>query len=65
MVNAIEAQTPCVNCGGTAFIREEDLLALVHYTGTRLGRPVVPLVVLACSQCGVLRLFDAGIVGAT
>ena len=62
---AIEAQTPCVNCGGSAFIREEELVALVHYTGTRLGRPVFPLVVLACSQCEVLRLFDAGIVGAT
>ena len=65
MVNAIEPQTPCVNCGGTAFTREEELMALVHFSGVRLGRPVVPLVVAACGQCGVLRLFHAGIAGAT
>lgn len=63
---AIESRTPCINCGGTAFTRNEKLMALVEIDqqgNVQLGASVLPIIALACNSCGAPRLFHPGIAG--
>ena len=64
---AIEAQSPCVNCDGTNFTRNEKLMALVEIDrqgNVQLGASVLPVIALACNSCGVFRFFHPQIAGA-
>ena len=63
----IEAQSSCVNCNGKNFTRDEHLLTLVEIDtqgNVIQGGRTLPVVPLACNDCGTLRLFQAQIAGA-
>lgn len=60
----LEAQTPCINCGGTQFTRGEKTMALVELNGKgniQIRGSVLPIIALACNECGALRLFHSDI----
>ncbi len=63
---AIEAQSACINCGGTDFTRNEKLMALVEIDSQgnlQLGGSVLPVIALACKSCGAFRFFHPQIAG--
>ena len=63
----VEAKSPCINCGGTAFTRNQSLAGLptIDSKGNVVvGGPIIPVVALSCNDCGVLRLFQAQVAGA-
>lgn len=60
---AIEAQNACANCGGKSFTRDDTPLGLAETNqGTvKLGGRVLPVIALACNDCGTIRLFSTKI----
>lgn len=61
-LNARDVRSPCPRCGARKFeILDETILRLERTGALVLGNQVIPVVVVACANCGFISLHASGI----